>query len=161
MRLEQGCHPTSVLSMLNESWSCQKNQVHNRTTICGEEPKTEMISEVKRHKIGNNSHGEELKTGNNTHGEELNTTQYANDAWWDDTELYTWWTETKEDKRHDNQRWIFCILSEKEEWYPIQAMDYPAVIEMNRRIPMQIITPVSTWLYDSHLEENNEGKCRG
>ena len=86
---------------------------------------------------------------------EDNTAQYA----WcrDDTELYTWWTETKEDKKHDYERWIFCILSEKEERYPIEAMDYSAIIEMNRRISMQMITPVSTWHYDSHLE-NNDGK---
>ena len=38
----------------------------------------------------------------------------------------------------------FCILSEKEEQYPIEAMDYSAIIDMNRRISMQMITPVST-----------------
>ena len=51
----------------------------------------------------------------------------------------------------------FCTLSEKEEKYTIEAMDYSAIIEMNRRISMQMITPVSTQHYDSHLE-NNDGK---
>ena len=32
MRLGLGCHPTSELSMLNESESYQKDHVHNRTT---------------------------------------------------------------------------------------------------------------------------------
>ena len=50
---------------------------------------------------------------------------------------------------------FFCTLSEKEEQYTIEAMDYSAMIEMNRRISMQMITPV--WHYDSHLE-NNDGK---
>ena len=36
-------------------------------------------------------------------------------------------------------------------------MDYLAIIEMNRRISMQMISPVSTPHYDSHLE-NNDGK---
>ena len=61
-------------------------------------------------------------------------------------------TETQEDKKHSNERWVFCILSEKEEQYTIEA-----IIEMNRRISMQMITPVSTWHYNSHLE-NNDGK---
>ena len=58
--------PTSELSMLNEPESYQKDQVHNRTSICGEDLKTEIIPMVK----------------------ELNTAQYA----WcrDDTELYVW-----------------------------------------------------------------------
>ena len=47
--------PTSELSMLNESKSYQKDQVHKRTSIHGEELKTEMIPMVK----------------------ELNTAQYA------------------------------------------------------------------------------------
>ena len=50
---------------------------------------------------------------------------------------------------------FFCILSEKEQ-YTIEAMDYSAIIEMNRRISMQMITPVSTQHYDSL--ENNDGK---
>ena len=43
-----------------------------------------------------------LKQENNTHGEELNTAQYA----WcrDDTELYMWQTETKEDNKLDDER---------------------------------------------------------
>ena len=45
----------------------------------------------------------------------------------------------------------------KEEQYTIEAMDYSAIIEMNRRISMQMITPVSTQHHDSHLE-NNDGK---
>ena len=58
--------PTSELSMLNESESYQKDQVHNRTSIHGEELKIEIIPMVK----------------------ELNTAQYA----WcrDDTELHVW-----------------------------------------------------------------------
>ena len=51
---------------------------------------------------------------------------------------------------------FFCILSEKE-WYPIEAMDYSPIIEMNRRISMQMSTPVSIRHYNSHLE-NNGGK---
>ena len=50
-----------------------------------------------------------------------------------------------------------CTLTEKEEQYTIEAMDYSAIIEMNRRISMQMITPVSTWHYDSHLG-NNDGR---
>ena len=57
---------TSELSTLNESESYQKNHVHNRTSIHGEELKTEIIPVVK----------------------ELNTAQYV---WYsDDTELYMW-----------------------------------------------------------------------
>ena len=66
-------------------------------------------------------------------------------------------TEIQEDKKDGNERWILCILSEKEEQYTIEAMDYPAIIEMNRRISMQMITLVSTQHYDSNLE-NNDGK---
>ena len=29
----------------------------------------------------------------------------------------------KENKEQDNERWIFCILSEKEEQYPIEQVD--------------------------------------
>ena len=66
MRLALGCHPTSELSMLNESESYLKHHVHNKTSIHGEELTTEIIPVVK----------------------ELNTAQYA----WcrDDTELYVW-----------------------------------------------------------------------
>ena len=51
---------------------------------------------------------------------------------------------------------IFCTLSEKEEQYSIETIDYSAIIKMNRRISMQMITPVSTQHYDSPLE-NNDG----
>ena len=66
MGLELGCDLTSELSMLNESESYQKDNIHNRTTIHGEELNTKVISVVKK----------------------LNTAQYA----WcrDDTELYMW-----------------------------------------------------------------------
>ena len=47
--------PTSELSTLKESESYQNDQVHNRTSILGEELKTEIIPMVK----------------------ELNTTQYT------------------------------------------------------------------------------------
>ena len=62
----------------------------------------------------------------------------------------------KEDKKQDIEKWIFCILSEKEQ-YTTETIHYSAIIKMNRRISMQMITPVSTQHYDSHLE-NNDGK---
>ena len=49
------------------------------------------------------------------------------------------------------------FIWKKKEQYTIEAMDYSAIIEMNRRISMQMITPVSTQHYSSHLE-NNDGK---
>ena len=58
--------PTSEISMLNQSESHLKDHVHNRTSIPGEELKTDIIPILK----------------------ELNTAQYG----WcrDDTELYVW-----------------------------------------------------------------------
>ena len=53
-------------------------------------------------------------------------------------------TETQVDKKCSDERCIFCILSEKEEQYTIEAMDYSTIIEMNRRISIQMITPMST-----------------
>ena len=50
---------------------------------------------------------------------------------------------------------IFCILSEKKTNNTIEEMDYSAVIEMNRRLLMHMITPMSTQHYDIHLENNN------
>ena len=38
----------------------------------------------------------------------------------------------------------FVFLSEKENNNTIEAMDYSAIMEMNRRISMQMVTPVST-----------------
>ena len=51
---------------------------------------------------------------------------------------------------------IFCILSEKKNNNTIEEMDYSTIIEMNRGISMQMITPVSTQHHDSHLENINE-----
>ena len=63
----------------------------------------------------------------------------------------------KEDKKQGNERWIFHVLSKKEDQYSIETIDQSAIIRMHRRISKQMITPVSTWHYDSHLE-NNDGK---
>ena len=37
-------------------------------------------------------------------------------------------------------------------------MDYSTIIEMNRRISMQMVAPVSTQHHDNHLENNYENE---
>ena len=73
--------PTSELSTLNESESYQKDQVHNRTSMCGEELKTEIIPMVK-----------ELNTAQYMHGAGMVLNYKCGSA------------ETQEDKKHCNKR---------------------------------------------------------
>ena len=67
----------------------------------------------------------------------FNTDQYT--CYRNDTEWYTW------------------CRAEKEEQYSIETIDYSTFIKINRRISLQMITPMSTWHYDIHLG-NNDGK---
>ena len=79
---------------------------------------------------------------------------YMVQSWYWTVHVVQSWNE--EDKKQDNERWLFCILSGKEEQYSIETIDYSAIIKMNRRISLQMISPVSTWHYNSHLENNDE-----
>ena len=59
------------------------------------------------------------------------------------------------DGSQDHEGWISCIPSKKEEQYSFKTTDQSTIIKMNRRILMQMITPVSTWHYNSHLKIND------
>ena len=93
--------------------------------------KTEIISMVK------NLTQEHIWWSKNFHGAELNTDQYT--CYRDDTE------------------WCMWCRAEKEEQHSIETIDYSTIIKVNRRISLQMITPVSTQHYDIHLG-NNDGK---
>ena len=46
---------------------------------------------------------------------------------------------------------IHGVELQKEEQYSIETIDYSPIVKMNRRISLQMITPVSTQHYDIHL----------
>ena len=52
----------------------------------------------------------------------------------------------------------FMFLSEKKNNNTIEPMDYSTIIEMNRRISMQMVAPLSTQHHNNHLENNNENE---
>ena len=84
---------------------------------------------------------------------ELNTEQYT----WcrDDTDVWCSWNTRGQEAPQQKMK-AFAFLSEKKTNTTIEEVDYSTVIEMNRRIPMQMITPVSMQHHNSHLENINE-----
>ena len=52
----------------------------------------------------------------------------------------------------------FAFLFEKRHNNTIEAMEYSTIIEMNRRISMQMVAPMSRQHHNNHLENNNENK---
>ena len=62
--------------------------------------------------------------------------------------------ETQEDKKHHDERWNHLCFIWKEDQYTIKEVDYPTIIE-NRRISMQMSSPVSTRQCNNHLKNNN------
>ena len=102
-------HPNSIPYMLNESLSHWRTPKLSCSTCSGKSCKVENENSICSAELKQNSiHGAELKQN----------TIYMVQSWNRTISVVQNWY--KEDKEQDDERWIFCFLSAKEEQYPTE-----------------------------------------